>query len=122
MMRFARTITAFVIALSVAMLPVAGSASIVAKPTEMAASVEKAAGAEMSAAMDDCCPDHAKACDQQGDQCQSMAVCTLQLVSLANVAVSGLKYPALPEISLPILSDQVVPLHSGSPPFRPPRV
>jgi len=121
-MRFARTMMAFVIALSVATLPVAGSASVVVKPTELTPSAQMMADAEMSAAMDDCCPDHAKPCDQSSDQCQSMASCALQFVSLADVAVSSLRYPPVSGNPLPALTDQAVPLHGGSPPFRPPRV
>ena len=75
MMRFARTIMAFVIALSVAMLPTAGSAIIAAKSTEQGAPVTMNASSDMSAAMDDCCPDHTKPCDQNNDHCQSMASC-----------------------------------------------
>ena len=120
-MRFARTMMAFVIALSVATLPMAGSASVVVKSTELAPSAQTTAAAEMSAAMDDCCPD-AKLCDQSSEQCQSMASCALQSVSLADVAVSSLRYPPVPGNPLPALTDQAVPLHGGSPPFRPPRV
>lgn len=125
-MRFARTMMAFVLMLSVAMLPAAGSASIVTKSTEMAVSGNTDTGAEMSAVMDGCCPDHAKPCDQSSDQssdqCQSMASCAFQSVSLADVAVSPLRYPPVPGNMLPRLTYQAVPLHSGSPPFRPPRV
>lgn len=121
-MRFARMMIAFVIALSVATLPVAGSASVVVKPAEMAPSAQMMADAEMSAAMDDCCPDHAKPCDQSSDKCQLMASCTIQSMNLAEVAVSSLRFPLVSGNPLPVLTDQAVPLHGGSPPFRPPRV
>lgn len=122
MMRIARIALAFVIALSVATLPMAASASISVKPTEIAVSTISTTGAEMSPAMDDCCPDHAKPCDQHSDHCQSMSSCGLQSVNLADVAVSRLKYPTLPGNPVPMLTDQAVPSHGGSPPFRPPRV
>lgn len=121
-MRFARTMMAFVIALSAATLPVAGSASVVIEPTEMAPSAQTMTDAEMSAAMDDCCPDHAKPCDQSNDKCQSMASCMLQSMNLAEVAGSSLRFPLVSGDPLPVLTDQAVPLHGGSPPFRPPRV
>jgi len=111
---------ALMIALSVAALPAAGSASIIVKSADM--TMASAPDTEMSAAMDDCCPDQTKPCDQSSDQCQSMASCALQSVNLADVAASSLKYPPVPENPVPMLRDQAVPLYGGSPPFRPPRV
>ena len=121
MMRLARTTIAFVIALSMAMLPAAGSAAV-AKSHETAVSTETAISAEMSAAMHACCPDHAKPCDQGGNQCQSMASCAHQCFGISNVAVSQLTYPLVSVNVLPARTDQAVPLHAASPPFRPPRV
>ena len=106
---------AFVIALSVAMLPATGATAVSAKSAEMAHS------ADMSMAMDDCCPDHAKPCEG-GDQCQSMASCVYQSFSIANVAFSQFAYPPAPGHPFPALAEQAVPLHAGSLPFRPPRV
>lgn len=116
MMRLARTVMAFVIALSVAMLPATGLTAVSANSAEMAVSTD------MSAAMDDCCPDRAKPCDQGGAQCQSMASCAHQSFSISDVTVLQFAYPMLPGDSLPTLADQAVPLHAGSPPFRPPRI
>lgn len=124
MMRFTRIFMAVAVALSVAMLPVAGSASFVLKSadiSESSASAETAPGTDMSA-MDDCCPDQEKPCAQRGDQCQSMASCPFLSVNVADVSVSSLKHPALSGNLLPTLVDQAAPLHDGSPPFRPPRV
>lgn len=127
MMRFLRTITAFVVALSVAMLPVPGSASIVVQPTEQAAFVEKAPGAqkapgaEMSAAMD-FCQDDVNPCGRSADQCPSMASCPFQFVGLTNISMPGLRHILLPASLLPMLADKVLSPHDGSPPFRPPRV
>ncbi len=121
-MRFARTVMAFVIALSVATLPVAGSASIVVKLSSGAAFSQSSSDAYMSASMDGCCPDQTAPCDLPSDQCPSMASCALQSVSLADVTGASLTYPLVPGNPLPVLTDQAVPLHGGSPPFRPPRV
>lgn len=113
------------IALSVAALPAAGSASIIVKSAIVKSAdmtMASATDTGMSVAVDDCCPDQAKPCDQSSDQCQSMASCALQSVNLADVAASGLKYPPVPESPVPMLTDQAVPLYGGSPPFRPPRV
>jgi hypothetical protein len=106
---------AFVIALSVAMLPAASATAVSGKSAEMAAS------GDMFAAMDDCCPDPTKPCDQGGNQCQSMA-CAHQSFSISNVAVLQLTYPSMPGHLLTTLTDQAAPLRAGNPPFRPPRV
>jgi hypothetical protein len=127
-MRFVRTILAMVIALSVAMLPAAGSATSMISSTAQAASevapTKIAMPSEMSAAMDECCPDQAKKalpCGQSSDQCP-MAFCAAQPVSMASAAIFHFDFPILAGHPLPIPADQVVSLHSGSPPFRPPRV
>jgi hypothetical protein len=107
---------AFVVALSVAMLPVAASMAASANTAAMAAS------GDVSTAMDDCCPDHMNPCDQSSDQCQSMACCAGQSFSISNVTVSPFAFPLMSGDLLPKLTDHAVPLHLGSPPFRPPRV
>lgn len=122
MMRLARTIMAFVIALSVAWLPVAGSASIVIKSSSGAAISYSALDADMAVSMDGCCPDQTAPCDLPSSQCPSMASCAVQSVSLADVTGAGLTYLQVPGTPVPALTDQAVPLHGGSPPFRPPRV
>jgi len=129
MMRFARTITAFAVALSLAMLPAAGATTAVAKPAATSVSDHGATSSEMSAAMpdrtaamDDCCPDHAKPCDQGSDQCPSMASCAQASISMADAAVSAFSYSLVPEELVPLLIDQGTPLHGSSPPERPPRV
>ncbi len=121
-MRCAHTILAFVIAWSVAMLPAAGSAIVGVKSTDTAMSADLAMSAEMHAAMDDCCPDRAKPCDQGSDGCQAMACCAVQAVGIASVAASQFEYPLVAGNPFPMLMDQAGPSHSGSPPFRPPRV
>lgn len=129
-MHLARTILALLITLSVAMLPVAGSAAFIARsgaaPDEIAAQSHPMS--EMAEAMD-CCPDQASLHDMQPcDQakvkghCDSMACCAAQSVSLANAIVFRLNLPTLLGSALPVPVDQVVSLHSGSPLFRPPRV
>jgi hypothetical protein len=126
-MRFFRTMIALLIALSVAMLPAAGSAASVVKSEPRAASEAMAKdmtmASDMSDVMDECCPDHAntKPCDQPNDQCP-MAFCAVQLVNLASVDVFRFDFPITAATLLPLPADQVVSLHAGSPPFRPPRV
>ena len=113
---------AFVVALSVATLPVTGSASIPVKGADSVPTTQAMSDTEMSASMDGCCPDQAAPCDLPSDQCPSMASCVLQGVSLADASRAGLIFPRLAGNPLPILVEQTVPLHGGSPPFRPPRV
>jgi len=126
-MRFVRVILALMIALSVAMLPTVGSAastvSATAQGASEVASMDMAMMSEMSAAMDDCCPDHARTnpCDSLGDRCP-MAFCAAQPVSIASPTVFHFDFSILVGNPVPVLVDQVVSLHRGSPPFRPPRV
>jgi hypothetical protein len=126
-MRFVRTMMAMVIALSVAMLPAAGAALPIVKSAPQAAAEAMAKdmgmASDMFGAMDECCPDHAKAgpCDQPSDQCPP-AFCSIQTVNLAFAAAFRFDFPMIASDPLPIPTDQVVTLHDSSPPFRPPRV
>jgi hypothetical protein len=125
-MRLVRTMMALVIALSVAMLPAAGAAASVIKSVPQASTSamadDMAMTSDMSGVMD-CCPDFAKSrpCDHPSGQCP-MAFCAVQLVNLAFAAAFGFDLPLVAGTPLPIPTDQVVALHSSSPPFRPPRV
>lgn len=118
-----------VIVLSVAMLPVAGFAtpvigSAVQDPSEAEAEAAKMmTSSETPAAMQDCCPDEANGqpCDHSSDQCP-MACCSALTVNIASPAVFQFDPPLLLANPLPVPDDQVVSLHSRSPPFRPPRV
>ena len=116
MVRATRVVLACLVALSVAILPAMSLTAVSAKSAEIIAS------ADMSAAMDDCCPNHAKPCDQNADQCQSMAFCTHQTFSILNVAFSQFVYPSVVGDLLSTFAEQDAPLYSGCPPFRPPRV
>jgi hypothetical protein len=127
-MRFVRTILALMIALSVAMLPTAGStARVMGSNTQGAADVAAAsmAGmamqAEMSVAADDRCPSPAKAKsgDCSRDECL-IASCAAQVLSIAYEA--RLNSLILAGSPLPFPRDQAVSLRSGALPFRPPRV
>lgn len=122
-MNIARTILAFVTALSLAVLPTAGPAPAAAKSTEQAAvTAGSPASTEISEAMDDCCPDHAKPCDQGGDQCRSMASCAHPSFGVSSVDFSPIVHLLLSGNRLFAVADPIVPSHAGYPPFRPPRV
>lgn len=123
-MRSARVIMALLIALSVALLPTAGSTMPVVGSTAQAdVAHDMVMPSDMQGAMHDCCPDHAKTKPgkQHGDQCP-MAFCCAAFVSIASPAGFHFDFPILAGNLLLPPADQVVALHSGSPPFRPPRV
>ena len=119
-MRVVRAIFAIVIALSVAVLPTGGSVALGAGL--MTKGEEISMGPEMSA-MDENCPDHAKAnrCDRPSVQCRA-ACCVSSPASIAQAAYFRLNPPIVAEELLPLPVDQVVCLQSSSPPYRPPRV
>ena len=120
-----RMMMALVIALSVAMLPAAGSAVPIVKSAsqDVSESKDMTMASDMSGAMDECRPDHAKAepCDRSSERCPT-ASCAGQPVTIASASVVRFDLPFVTGQSLPIPVDQVVVLRSGSPPFRPPRI
>src|SRR6266508_2936156 len=99
MRHFIRTTTAFVIALSLALLPGFGSTAVSAKTAPIAASTE------MAALTDDHCAhhaDHAKSCDHRGDECTATSWCGS--VTLANGAISHFAYPLASGKRLPMMA------------------
>lgn len=122
-MRLLRTMLALMIALSVALLPQAGSVAFIVKSAPHAASESMAMETDASDVMDECCPDHGKSkpCDQPTDRCP-MVFCAVQPVNLAATDPFRFDFPMTAATPLPLPADQVVALHAGSPPFRPPRV
>ena len=113
-MACARTIFAFLIAVSVAMLPTAGAAAFKMQPQD---------APEMSASepMHDCCPPDANPCDKAVGDCASMAACASTCCGYVSEAATPLVYPPMPADALPLLSSGTWPSQLGSPPFRPPR-
>lgn len=122
-MRLIRPILALVIAVSVALLPRTGfavgadgsAARLMAGLSETTVSVEAIA--------DGCCLDDTgvKPCDQQKGQCP-MAFCAAQAVSIGFTSSFWLTLPIASGDKLPFPLDLMAPLHSGSPPFEPPRI
>ncbi len=112
-MRLVRTILAFAIAVSLAMLPIGASAAGFGMPSDnMQPSMHMAGHTDMS--MDGCCPDDRKGATSHTDgyKCGMGVCCVGGTVEFLSVATSKMAIPA----------DQVVSIRSGSPPFRPPRV
>lgn len=122
-MRLVRTILAFAIAISLAMLPLGASAAGYAKSSdEMHATMHMPGGDDM--AMDDCCPDDMKgtASHKDGDKCGMGFCCIGGAVALGEVRVLGFEFFFVPASKIAIPADQVVSYRGGSPPFRPPRI
>jgi hypothetical protein len=131
-MAFARTILAFLIALSVVMLPATGGAAFKLKLPDGSEQV----GVEMSAVepmstvepmsavepMDDCCPHAANPCGQAMDNCGSMATCALTCLSFAGGFSSPLNYSLTLATTMPLFDSGGFRAQTNSPPFRPPRV
>lgn len=121
-MRFVRTILAFAIAASLALLPVGASAAGVAMSSgDVHSSMQMGASHEMS--MDDCCPDDMKGAPSHanGYKCGMGFCCVGGLVTLGDVG--KVRFELLPAVatSVAIPADQVLSSRGNNPPFRPPR-
>jgi hypothetical protein len=132
-MRLVRTILAFAIALSLAMLPIGASAAGFAMPADgmqmhMAGhqmhhhEMHVAGQTEMS--MEDCCPDGMKgtASHTDGDKCGMGFCCVGGALAVSDIRTIAFEFLSLTASKLAIPADQVVSFRGGSPPFRPPRV
>ena len=128
-MSFARSAMAILLAISVAMLPVAGNAMLRASGTDMSAVAPPgdmsamAATDEMSATdMDmDCCPHQADHSGKATDSCTVRAACGL----CCGIAFSS--HPAIVFSFVPAVLGRSFLTYAyrslpGHPPFRPPRV
>lgn len=122
-MRLVRTILAFAIAASLAMLPLGASAAVGhAMPSEdMQTVMHMADHGDMS--MDDCCPDDMKGSSshKNGYKCGMGLCCIGGALALGDVHPVALRL--LPNATSKILipADQILSYRTGSPPFRPPR-
>jgi hypothetical protein len=107
-MSIGRTIFVFVLAFSVAVLPVGGG---IAAP----------AASELTASTHDCC-DHDEMPINKMKDCQGAAGCVIKCFSVCGVVWSSLiAHPPLTGAALPFVAE-AYHSQSGSPPFRPPRV
>ena len=120
-MSLGRTILALVVAISVAMLPVAGSAATPAKSLNMSG---MSVSDEMSSAddMSDCCPHQSNPCDKSMADCGYMAVCALKCFGFSAGFSSPFVFPLRSSTVAPSLASNSYRSHPGIPPFRPPRV
>jgi hypothetical protein len=121
-MRHFRTILAFAIAISLAMLPIGASAAGRAMSSDdMQAAMHMAGPGDMS--MDDCCPDDMKRSPPQkdGSKCGMGFCCIGGALTLGDVRPLVFGLLAITKSKIAIPADQVVLYRGGSPPFRPPR-
>ena len=122
-MQFVRTILAFAIAASLAMLPLGASAAIghAMSSDDMQTVRPMADHGDMS--MDDCCPDDMKGSSSHKDgyKCGMGLCCIGGALALSDVHPVALRL--LPNATSKILipADQILSYRTGSPPFRPPR-
>ena len=113
-MRIGRTILAFLVALSLAMLPMAGAFAV---PSD-----EPMVSDVVVASAHDCCDHESTPADHMMKECQASAGCAAKCFSVVALVFSGVA------ISSPIGGTQSHfasnPFYSqtASPPYRPPRV
>ncbi|MBH5399622.1 hypothetical protein HZZ13_17790 [Bradyrhizobium sp. CNPSo 4010] len=120
-MRIVRTILAFAIAISLAMLPAGASASsLTMSPGDMQAAMQVGGDGDM--AMDDCCPDMKGTGSDSGYKCGMGFCCVGGTVALADFRPLAFEFIAVAAAETAIPADQVVASRGGSPPFRPPRI
>jgi len=113
-MTMIRAILVTVIALSVAMLPAVGGASMAMKSVDMAP-VSAADGM-------DCCPHKSIPSDKAVDDCCSMATCALKCFGFPGASFSEIVFPVFAASLNAFLGSNPSDAQTGSPPFRPPRV
>ena len=106
-----RAILIALVAMSVALLPVAGGLAAANAPA-----------ASLMAAPSDCCA-HGKPCDQKGPGgCGSVAGCVLNCFGLSAVLTPALVTPTPRALEPSVLVIQTAPSASDNPPLPPPRV
>ncbi|MGJ4940456.1 hypothetical protein ACQR1W_07780 [Bradyrhizobium sp. HKCCYLS1011] len=133
-MRLVRTILAFAIAASLALLPVGASATAAAMGSAgMGAAMGSGdpqpgmhmqMGASGDMSMEDCCPD-----DMTGapaptapHKCDMGFCCIGGALALGELRMVVFEFRSAGATSVAIPADQIVPTSGSSPPFRPPRV
>ena len=122
-MRLLRTLLAFAIAASLALLPVgASAAAFVMAQNDADATMQMDASADMS--MHDCCPDNTKGAPSHTDgyKCPMGFCCAGGAIALDDVRPAAFEFLGAGARKLAIPADQVASFRGGSAPFRPPRV
>ncbi len=113
-MAIARTILAFVIAFSVAILPAAGAFALGSKPAM--------SSTNLVFTEHDCCDDDGMPMTDMTKDCQAAAGCAAKCFNVYGLSSwEGVLGP-LPSAPEPLLVASGLPQLFGMPPFRPPRV
>src|SRR5262245_37187151 len=113
-MRIGRTILAFLVALSLALLPAAGAFAV---PSD-----EPIASDVVVASAHDCCDHESTPSDHMMKECQAFAGCAAKCFNVYALVFSGVTIPSpIGGTESHFVSN---PFHSqtASPPYRPPRV
>jgi hypothetical protein len=121
-MRLVRTILAFAIAASLAVLPLGASATAHAMPSDdMQHGMQMAAHADMAM---ECCPDDVKGTtsDKEDTKCGMGFCCIGGALALGDIRPIAFEFLIVAASKIAIPADQVVSHRGGSPPFRPPRL
>ena len=113
-MRIGRTILAFLVALSLAMLPMA-RAFVASGDEAMASEV-------MVASAHDCCDHQSMPADHVMKECQAAAGCTAKCFNFYAVVFSGVAIPSPIGGTESHFVSHAFHSETASPPFRPPRV
>ena len=112
-MAFARTIVAFLVALSLATLPLAGAFAV---PKDEVTAPEVAA-----VQMHDCCDPEDMPPGSPMKACQASAGCAAKCFSFFAIALAGATIFPLARGTDSLFASDPVRAQSASPPFRPPR-
>ncbi|WP_262048203.1 hypothetical protein [Bradyrhizobium sp. Bra78] len=121
-MRLVRTILAFAIAVSLAMLPLGASAAARGmSSSDMKLAMQMTDHTDMSM---DCCPDDmdGKTSSKDSYKCGMSFCCIGGAIAIGDVRPVAFGVSAVAASTIAIPSDQVVDFRGGSPPFRPPRI
>jgi hypothetical protein len=109
-MRLGRTIVALLIAVSVAMLPIAGGAVAAFNAAQFSAPATA---------------HHGSPCDETSkavDDCASIAVCAVKCFNYAGTVLPVVLVVPVGSLLYPVRDGRLLLSQIGSPPFRPPRV
>lgn len=110
-MATARTLSALLIALSIALLPVASAAARIATSAEM--SMPDGG---------DCCPNAVQPCDMTKDGCLSMAACGLLTSTLSEPAILAIAFPLVAASAVPLPAEDALVSRGSGPPLHPPQI
>lgn len=121
-MHTGRKLLTFLIAASVAMLPVVGVGAPTTPSVDMSISKLTSGDMSVSEAMSECCPPDAAPCGKATGSCADMAACAFSNFSFSGGGFADFVFPVVgTQILLP-MPHQTLRSQTSSPPFRPPRV